>query len=92
LNFLLDKFQKLKYIPAMPKNNKSTTFKEIKKALIDADVKQTDIARKLGITKQYIHVVIKGQRRTAYVRKAIARAAGKRFEELWPSRPSKKAA
>ena len=65
---------------------------EIKKALLDARVKQIQIARKLRVTKQFIHSVIKGQRRTAYVRKAIAKAAGKRIEDLWPSRPIKKAA
>ncbi len=76
----------------MKQGNKSTTEIEIKKALIDADVKQIQIARKLRISKQYVNKIIKGQRRTAYVRKAIARAAGKRLEELWPSSPCKKAA
>lgn len=76
----------------MPENNKSIIEKEIKKALIDADIKQIDIARKLGITRQYVHVVIKGHRRTAYVRKAIAKAVGRRVDELWSSGPHKKAA
>ena len=65
---------------------------EIKIALLRAQKKQTDIARKLGITKQFVNCVIKGQRRTAYVRKAIAKAAGKRIEDLWPSGPLNKAA
>ncbi len=76
----------------MLKNDWSIIEIEIKKALLDARVKQTDIARKLRITKQYVNVVIKGRRSTLRVRKAIAKAAGKRFEELWPSGPFKKAA
>ena len=55
-------------------------------------VKQIDIARKLRISRQYVNVVIKGRRNTARVRRAIARAAGKRVRDLWPSRSFKKAA
>ncbi len=69
--------------------DKSNIETEIKKALLDAHVKQVQIARKLGIAKQYVHSVIKGQRRTAYVRKAIAKAAGKRIEDLWPENHKK---
>lgn len=65
---------------------------EIKKALLDTGVRQIDIARKLKISKQYLHKVVKGQRRTVYVRKAIAKAARKRMRDLWPSSPSRKAA
>ncbi len=75
----------------MPTNDASTIHKEIKKGLIDVDLTQTDIARKLKISKQYVNVVIKGRRRTLRVRKAIAKAVGKRIEELWPSGPIKKA-
>lgn len=79
----------------MLKNENSIIEKKIKKALIDADVKQVDIARKLRISYQYVHVVIKGRRRTARVRMAIAKAAGRPVEELWPdhkANPKKKAA
>jgi transcriptional regulator with XRE-family HTH domain len=65
---------------------------EVRIALLRSRKTQVQIARRLGISKQYVHKVAKGQRRTAYVRKAIAKAAGKRIEDLWPSSPSKKAA
>ena len=79
-------------IQPMRMNYMSIREIEIKKALLDARVKQIDIARKLRISRQYVNVVIKGRRNTARVRRAIARAAGKRVRDLWPSRSFKKAA
>jgi transcriptional regulator with XRE-family HTH domain len=70
----------------------SPTEIEIKKALLDAQIKQIDVARKLRISRQFVNKVIKGQRPTRRVRRAIAKAVGKRVEELWPSGPFEKAA
>lgn len=76
----------------MRRNYMSITEIEIKKALLDARVKQIDIARKLKITRQFVNIVIKGRRPTKRVRMAIAKAVGKRLDELWPSGPYKRAA
>lgn len=73
-------------------NNKSSTHKEIKKALIDADATLAGIARKKKVSRQFVHSVATGKRRTERIRRAIARAVGKRVEELWPSGPLNKAA
>lgn len=64
---------------------------EIKVALLRSKQTQAQIARRLGISKQYVNTVIKGKRTTMRVRKAIAKAVGKRVEELWPSHFSKAA-
>ena len=58
---------------------------EIKVALLRAGTNQMEIARKLGITKQFVNQVIKGHRPTRRVREAIARAVGKPVEKLWPN-------
>ena len=64
----------------------------IKKALLDARLKQIDVARKLHVSRQFVNSVIKGQRPTRRVREAIAKAVGKAVDELWPSKPLEKAA
>ncbi len=76
----------------MKRNNKSSIHKEIKKALIDADATFADIARKKKVSRQFVHSVAAGKRHTERIRKAIARAARKRIEDLWPSGPINKAA
>ena len=65
---------------------------EIKILLLRAGVTQTSIANKLGVTLGFVNQNINGQRATKRVRKAIAKAAGKRIEDLWPSGPINKAA
>ena len=74
----------------MPRNNKFII--EIKIQLLRAGKTQASIARDLGVNRSFVNNVIKGLRHTARVRMAIAKAVGKRVEELWPSRPLKKAA
>jgi len=76
----------------MKTDNPLTDPIEIKIALIRANVLQSKIARKLGVSKVIVTNVIKGRRTSMRVRKAIARAVGRRVEELWPSGPLKKAA
>ncbi len=50
------------------------------------------IARELGVTDAAIHHVINGRRPSRRVRMAIAKAVGRRVEDLWPSKSFKKAA
>ena len=76
----------------MRKDNLLTDPVEIKIALIRARKSQADIARNLGVDKAIVTRVIKGQRTSKRVRMAIAEAVGKRIEDLWPSRPYKRAA
>ncbi len=76
----------------MKRKDMSTTEVEIKKALLDARLKQIDVARKLQVSRQFVNAVIKGQRPTRRVREAIAKAVGKQVDELWPSKPFEKAA
>jgi transcriptional regulator with XRE-family HTH domain len=63
---------------------------EIKILLLRAGITQTSIAKKLGVTLGFVNQIVNGQRHTKRVRMAIARAVGKRIEDLWPSRPVKK--
>jgi len=65
----------------------STTEIEIKKALLDARVKQIDIARNRHVSRQFVSNVIKGLRTSMRVKKAIAKATRKRIEDLWPPEP-----
>jgi len=65
---------------------------DIKILLLRAGVTQTSIARKLRVSLGFVNQNINGQRATKRVRKAIAKAAGKRIEDLWPSGPINKAA
>ena len=41
------------------------------------------IARRLGVTREYVGQVARGQRNSKAVQKAIARAAGVPFRQLW---------
>ncbi len=74
----------------MKRNNKFIV--QIKIQLLRAGKTQASIARDLGVNRSFVNNVIKGHRSTLRVRKAIAKAVGKRIEELWPSSPFKKAA
>jgi transcriptional regulator with XRE-family HTH domain len=65
---------------------------EIKILLLRAGITQASIAKKIGVTLPFVNQIIKGQRSTGRVRRAIAKAVGKRVEELWPSGPFEKAA
>ena len=62
---------------------------EIKILLLRVGITQTSIAKKLGVTLGFVNQIVNGQRHTKRVRKAIAKAVGRRVEELWPSGPLK---
>ncbi|MBI4826288.1 MAG: helix-turn-helix domain-containing protein [Nitrospirae bacterium] len=64
--------------------------KVIKILLIQKDIKQADIARKLGVSNVAVCNVIKGSCESKRIKWAIAKELGKKVEELWPD--SEKAA
>jgi transcriptional regulator with XRE-family HTH domain len=68
------------------------TSTEIKILLLRDGITQTSIAKKIGVTLGFVNQIINGQRRTRRVRMAIAKAVGRRVEDLWPSKSFKKAA
>lgn len=62
--------------------------KDIKKALIDVDSSQSEIAEELGVDRSYVNRVLNRQythkgEKSNLVRKAIARKIGKSTEEVW---------
>lgn len=59
--------------------------KEIKILLIRKDVKQADIARKLKVSKQAVHNVIKGIGESRRIKIAIAKALEVDIKDLWPN-------
>ena len=58
---------------------------DIRILLMRAKKSQNSIAKELDITQSFVAQVILGIRKTQYVREAIAKAVGKRVEDLWPS-------
>jgi DNA-binding XRE family transcriptional regulator len=59
------------------------TANEIKKALIDVGVTQAEIARTVGLSKQLVGEVIRGNRRNARIESAVATAIGKPIDEVF---------
>jgi transcriptional regulator with XRE-family HTH domain len=57
---------------------------KVKRLLRQAGVKQTDIARKLGISPQQVNAVVHGKRPQHSVVKAIAEAVNRPVADLWP--------
>jgi transcriptional regulator with XRE-family HTH domain len=60
--------------------------------LLKAGVSQASIAKKLGVTLGFVNQIVYGRRSTKRVRMAIARAVGKRAEDLWPDSNNKRKA
>lgn len=58
-------------------------FKEIKKLLIDLDLSQAEIARRIGVNKTYVNHVLKGTKRPEHIRGAIAREMGRTVADLF---------
>ena len=44
------------------------------------------VARILGIHRSYVSRVLHGQKKTLYVRRAIAARCGLRVEQIWPEK------
>jgi len=63
--------------------NRKMDSSGIKKLLKESGVTQVSIARKLGVSKEYVYKVIHGIKNSRSVREAIAEAVGRPFDELW---------
>jgi len=59
------------------------TSKEIKIEFIKQDISQKSVAQKIGVTEGCLSQVISRYRRTHWIRKAIAEALGRPYEEVW---------
>jgi len=63
---------------------------ERKKAIIDARLKQTEIAKEVGVCRSYVNQIVLGRYqfrgdRSDRVREAIARRLNRSFADLWGS-------
>jgi transcriptional regulator with XRE-family HTH domain len=56
---------------------------EIKALMVLKGIKQSDIAKQLGIKRSSVCGVVSGQHPSRRVQKAIARALKKSFKTLW---------
>lgn len=68
----------MKKIPPNMKPN------DIRKALLDADIKQASIARELGVSSETVYSVIEG-RASHRVREHIAKKIGIDIKRIWPN-------
>jgi lambda repressor-like predicted transcriptional regulator len=62
------------------------TPQEIKGHLVMKNIKNRDIARRLGVTDGAIHQVIYGYKSNGRIRRAIADAVEIPVEQLWPQK------
>lgn len=63
---------------------KNMTPNQIKRALKEKDISQSGLARDLKKTPQHIFLVIKNPKRSFPAACHIAKALGKKIEEVWP--------
>ena len=63
--------------------------KELRKALIDRDMKVQELAQKLGISSNYLSMVIHNQRPAWNLRDKIAEILSRKREELWKEKNEK---
>ncbi len=66
--------------------------KVIKKTLIDKELSVADVARKIHRSRTWVSLVINGRKKSEGSRRAIAKALGARYEDLWHEPEYKKAA
>jgi len=57
--------------------------KELRKALIDADLQVQELAQKLGVSSHYLSMVIHNQRPAKNKRDKIAEFLNRKKDELW---------
>ena len=57
--------------------------KELRKALIDRNMKVQELAQRLRVSSQYMSMVIHNQRPAKKKRERIAEILGRKKEELW---------
>ena len=63
-----------------------TDPRQRKAALVLAGIRQSDIARRVGVAQTHVSDVIHGRRRSRRVEAAIADALGRRVEDVFPPR------
>ena len=59
------------------------TPKDIKIELLRADITQADIARACNRSRAQVHRVVHGECVSDPVRRAVAKAIGRRVEDIW---------
>lgn len=57
---------------------------EIRAALLLQDVRPTEIANRLKVSRAAVSSVISGTLKSARIQEAIANVIGKKIEEIWP--------
>lgn len=57
--------------------------KKIRKLLIDRDIKQIDLAKRIGVSKATISLTIKGERRKPAIQKKIAKILKVKRESIF---------
>jgi hypothetical protein len=65
-------------------------FKNVKKAMIDQDLKVKDLAEIIGYTREYTSAVINGRYPSKKARKVISLALGKNYNFLWKTQGTKR--
>jgi lambda repressor-like predicted transcriptional regulator len=60
---------------------------EIKAALTAKNIKLSDLATEIGVSRPVITQVISGSKVSARVRAEIAGKIGKTVSDIWPARP-----
>ena len=60
------------------------TPRELKAEFILRGKTQKSVAEKLGVTPQYVALVVGGKRKAPHIRKAIAKELGIPFDEIRP--------
>lgn len=58
--------------------------RKIKSLMALKDITVTEIAHKAGVSRTWVSLVIHKNKSSKRIRKAIADAVGKKYEELWP--------
>ena len=58
--------------------------KDIKHAIEDAGLTQSEIAKRRGVTRTMVHMVIFKGAVSGHVRREIASVIGRPVEEIWP--------
>jgi transcriptional regulator with XRE-family HTH domain len=58
--------------------------RSIKALLVEAGIKQVDLARQLGVDPSAVSVILSGRKRSRRIRLAIARALRYDVRDLWP--------
>lgn len=56
--------------------------KEIKKRMIDIDMSQSDLARKMGVSSPYVGEILRGTRNSENAKRKVCEAVGLDYEKL----------